>query len=226
MHPKLSGRGGRVTGGRRRPRHGEPTTYARASAAPGYGCPYPASEAVPALDCHSTRSRITPAVLVDASVRAPGARDSCLGRPAVVTDDDICGFASLPEASVSGSSVGALGTRPQQALPGPVLGRSDLGVRARLARRFALRGSLGGGLTGSLLLAISGRAAHPILESCLYCAAGTRASPTAGLRSGGETARHGCRADRGFGRCDRGSLARSSLSWPGGVEQICHLADV
>jgi hypothetical protein len=34
--------------------------------------------------------------------------------------------------------------------------------------------------TADLRLAISGRAAHPILESCLYCAAGTRGSPTAG----------------------------------------------
>jgi hypothetical protein len=48
-----------------------------------------------------------------------------------------------------------------------------------------------------------------------------------GLRSFGETARQGCRADRGFGSLRSWLVGeKDPLSWPGRVEQICHLADV
>jgi choline dehydrogenase-like flavoprotein len=42
----------------------------------------------------------------------------------------------------------------------------------------------------------------------------------------GETAPHGCRADRGFGSLRSWLVGEELLVVAGGVEQICHLADV
>jgi hypothetical protein len=52
--------------------------------------------------------------------------------------------------------------------------------RAPAARRCVRVVAVAAARTRALRLGISGRAAHPILDSCLYGAAGRRGSPTAG----------------------------------------------
>jgi hypothetical protein len=191
-----------------RPRHGPPTGTTTVSAAPSVGGLIRAAQTA-GQDICSVRDAIGIPIPEDrspfsAGVGAPGS-DSTIAAP--------CGACGRRRARGDATIV------PGTSNPAP--SRASARSAALCPRRCR------GRRPDPRPAGISGRAATQSSIPAFTVPRAGAAALRPGLRSFGETARQGCRAHRGFGSLRSWLVGeKDPLSWPGRVEQICHLADV